>query len=475
MTHWLARIAIVVVAILLIAGLLDAVLAQGTPFGVPKGAAPKGPPAPPPADGFFGGIISWIMAKQSQYYREFSVLIRNAKADGSAVWGLLGVSFLYGIFHAAGPGHGKAVISSYVVANQETWRRGVALSFASALLQALVAVAVVGIASVLLSATAPTMQSAVVVIEIVSYAFIIAIGVRLLRVKGVAFLNAWRGRELSPVTRAVAGVLEVLCYVAIILVVAPRLIAVGNPAPVFATIGYALVGAACLALIWLRASELLAAWRAPPRTVSEVGAAVTPQDHGHAHDHHAHTHDHHAHDHHAHDHAHGHEAHAHHAHEHHDVNHAQHDHAHHDHAHDHHGHHHDHHDDASAWGHAHAPEPEELAGPGGWRRGLSAIVAVGMRPCSGAILVLVFALAQGLLWAGVAATFVMGLGTAITVAVIATIAIGARSFASRLAGGKSGWGMVAMRGIEVGAALVIIAFGSLLLTGYMVSGERLGV
>ncbi len=60
--------------------------------------------------------------------------------------------------------------------------------------------------------------------------------------------------------------------------------------------------------------------------------------------------------------------------------------------------------DASAWGHAHGPEPEELAGPGGWRRGLSAIVAVGLRPCSGAILVLVFALAQGLFWAGVAAT-----------------------------------------------------------------------
>ena len=67
------------------------------------------------------------------------------------------------------------------------------------------------------------------------------------------------------------------------------------------------------------------------------------------------------------------------------------------------------------WGHAHGPEPEELAGPGGWRRGLSAIVAVGLRPCSGAIIVLVFALAQGLFWAGIASTFVMGLGTAITV------------------------------------------------------------
>jgi nickel/cobalt exporter len=42
-----------------------------------------------------------------------------------------------------------------------------------------------------------------------------------------------------------------------------------------------------------------------------------------------------------------------------------------------------------------------------------------VRPCSGAILVLVFALANGLFWAGIAATFVMGFGTAITVATIA--------------------------------------------------------
>ena len=71
-------------------------------------------------------------------------------------------------------------------------------------------------------------------------------------------------------------------------------------------------------------------------------------------------------------------------------------------------------------------------GPGGWKRGLSAIVAVGLRPCSGAILVLVFALAQGLFWAGVAATFVMGLGTAITVAAIATLAVGATALGRAL-------------------------------------------
>jgi nickel/cobalt transporter (NicO) family protein len=94
---------------------------------------------------------------------------------------------------------------------------------------------------------------------------------------------------------------------------------------------------------------------------------------------------------------------------------------------------------------------------------------VGIRPCSGAILVLVFAFAQGLFWVGAASTLVMGLGTFITVAVIASLAVGARSFAQRMAGARSGYGMLAMRGIETGAAVVIIAFGTLLLSGYLLS------
>ena len=113
------------------------------------------PQGPAPA---MGGVLGWIFAKQAEFYRQFSGLIRAAKADGSAAWSLIGLSFLYGIFHAAGPGHGKAVISSYLVANEETWKRGVVLSFASALVQALVAVVVVGIAAALLNATAATMR-----------------------------------------------------------------------------------------------------------------------------------------------------------------------------------------------------------------------------------------------------------------------------------------------------------------------------
>jgi nickel/cobalt transporter (NicO) family protein len=367
---------------LLAAGMLDAAFAQAAPFG---GSRPQAPAVP------MGGVLGWIFAKQAEFYRQFSGLIRAAKADGSAAWGLFGLAFLYGIFHAAGPGHGKAVISSYLVANEETWTRGVALSFASALLQALVAVVLVGIAAVLLNATAATMSRAVNAIEIVSYSLIILIGLRLLWVKGRAFIAALRTLH--------------------------------RPAA--------------------------------------VGAAVTHDHHDHAH------HGHSAHDDHGsarHDHG----------HDHHDHDHDHHHHGHHHHG-EGHGHRHDHNDDASAWGHAHAPEPEELAGPGGWRRGLSAIVAVGLRPCSGAILVLVFALAQGLFWAGVVATLVMGLGTAITVAAIATIAVGAKAWAKRIADSRSGYGMLAMRGIEVGAAVVIIAFGSLLLTGYIVTERMVGV
>jgi nickel/cobalt transporter (NicO) family protein len=364
----IAAVILVIAGALLMADMLDAAFAQAGPFGATRSQAPVAP---------LGGMLGWIFAKQAEFYRQFSTLIRVAKADGTAPWGLLGLSFLYGIFHAAGPGHGKAVISSYLVANQETWTRGVVLSFASALLQALVAVAVVGVAAALLNATAATMNRAVNVIEIVSYSLIIVIGVRLLWVKGRACITA-----LRTLHRPTA-----------------------------------------------------------------VGAAVTPAHLRHGDAHHAHDdhgdcrHDH-GHDHHGHD-------------------------------HDHHHHHHDAH--ASAWGHAHAPEPEELAGPGGWKRGFSAIVAVGLRPCSGAILVLVFALAQGLFWAGVASTFVMGIGTAITVAVIASIAVGARAWAQHLADARSGYGMLAMRGIEVGAAVVIIAFGALLLTGYIVTERMVGI
>jgi nickel/cobalt exporter len=332
------------VALLAIAMLADAALHSAlaqNPFGAPR-AAP---------DAQAGGLIGWLLAKQSEFYREMSATIRAAKSDGSSVWTLLAISFGYGIFHAAGPGHGKAVISSYLVANEETARRGIVLSFASALMQSLVAVLIVGVSAWLLNATAKTMCGAERAIEIASYALIAAFGARLVWTKGGGFFRALQAERPAP---AMAG----------------------------------------------------------------------------AHHHADHGHDHHHHHSHAHDHV------------------------------------HDEH-----CGHSHGPTPDQLAGPGGWRRGFGAIFAVGIRPCSGAILVLVFALAQGLFWAGVAATLVMGLGTAITVATIAVLAVSAKDLARRISAGREGGGALVMRGIEFGAAGLVLLLGAGLLAGY-VAAER---
>jgi ABC-type nickel/cobalt efflux system permease component RcnA len=323
--------------VLLVLVLVDPALAQ---FGINRAPAPE-----------VGGFAGWILAEQAKFYLQLSQLIRAAKADGSAAYTLLGVSFLYGVFHAAGPGHGKAVISSYLVANQETARRGIVLSFASALMQSLVAVVIVAICAWLLNATAGTMCNAEKVIEIASYALIAAFGARLVWTKGGGFIGALQAERPQPV-----------------------------PA-----------------------------------------MAVAARQH-----HHDHSHDH------LYDHDHVHDAHC---------------------------------------GHSHGPVPSELAGPGGWQRGLAAIVAVGLRPCSGAILVLVFALAQGLFLAGIAATFVMGLGTAITVATIAVIAVSAKDIARRLSSASEGSGTLIMRGIEFGAAGLVLLFGAGLLFGY-IAAER---
>jgi ABC-type nickel/cobalt efflux system permease component RcnA len=341
----LALGAAAIVVVLVLDSAVSAVLAQN-PFGAPGPAEPQ-----------LGGIVGWLLSKQSEFYREMSATIRAAKSDGSAVWTLLAISFAYGIFHAAGPGHGKAVISSYLVANQETARRGIALSFASALMQSLVAVVIVAVCAWLLNATAKTMCGAEKAVEIASYALIAAFGARLVWTKGGGFMRALQARR--------------------------------------------------------PASAL----------------AAHSHDHGHDHQHDDHGHDHHGH------------AHA------------------DDHVHDEH------------CGHSHGPEPAELAGPGGWRRGFGAIFAVGIRPCSGAILVLVFALAQGLFWAGIAATFVMGLGTAITVATIAVIAVSAKDLARRLSGAREGGGALIMRGLEFSAAGLVLLFGVGLLFGY-IAAER---
>ncbi|MFD1328077.1 nickel/cobalt transporter [Mycoplana ramosa] len=308
--------------------------------------------------GFFGGIFAWINSEQQAFYRMMTGALKNMRDNPWAASTLVGLSFAYGVFHAAGPGHGKAVISSYMLANEIELRRGVLLSFLSSLLQGVVAILLVGAAYLLLRGTSISMTDATMALETASYALIAAFGAWLL------YRKLWRrSRRDAPV---------------------------------------------------------------------EVYAMAQADAAGHDHRHHTHSGT-----------AAGH---------------------HHDHSHGHdHGHSHAPGEVCASCGHVHAPDPTLLKGDRfALREAWSAIVAVGLRPCSGALIVLSFALLNGLYLGGILSVVAMSIGTAITVSALATLAVTAKGAAMRLAGGNS----AALRvgnAIEILGALLVLVLGLVLL------------
>ncbi|UUP16845.1 nickel/cobalt transporter [Nitratireductor thuwali] len=299
--------------------------------------APTGPLA---------GLLQWINVQQQSFYRALTGALKGMREDGSGLWMLIGLSFAYGVFHAAGPGHGKAVISSYMVANEVALRRGIVLSFAAAALQALSAIVLMSTVFLALRGTAISMTDAASFLETASFALVAAFGAWLL----------WR--KVTPLIR-------------------PR-----------------------------AAAHSLSA------------ASVDHQVHDH---HHHHDHDHH----HRPDHA---EAEA-----------------------------------CPSCGHSHAPDPKVLShGRLDWKTAWSAVAAVGIRPCSGALIVLTFSFLNALWLGGIISVLAMALGTAITVSTLAILAVTAKNWAVALAGeGRMGNRIHAT--IEIAGALVVFLLGLALL------------
>jgi nickel/cobalt exporter len=335
-----------------------------TPFAATEAAPPSafGPPpiaAPFQSRGPLGGLFAWVLDKQQGLQRTLAASVKGLKTDNpmAGALTLAALSFLYGILHAVGPGHGKTIISSYVVANEETVRRGVIISFIAAGLQALTAVALVSLLLFGLNASGLQINAWSNQLESVSYAMIAVVGLYLLTTQ---LLRLWRN------------------------------------------------------------------WRGAPASLASEGqsphghAALERHDHDHEHDH--------------------------------------------GHTHDHRDHHHDHHSHHPAPGEAcdHIVDARQLAGPFSWRKVMAVVFSVGIRPCTGAILVLVFAVTQGLFWAGVAATFAMALGTAITVAVLATLALGSRELALKLGGASGRWANAVWTTCTIGGAVIIFLFGAIL-------------
>lgn len=303
-----------------------------------------------------GAVFTWIAAQQQAFFaslREALVGIRNGSAG---LWWLVGLSFAYGVFHAAGPGHGKAVISTYMLANEVELRRGVALSFVSALLQAATALLLVGAGWWLLRGSAVTMTQAGRWLELASYALVAGFGGWLLAAK---LVSVWKRRRV----------------------------------PSAATGGLAFAGAGTAGG---SARPVRRSGSVMSRASGGFSADIC-RDEG---------------------------------------------------------------DDCDC-GRLHIADPKRLGGENfGLRSGLSAVLAVGLRPCSGAIVVLTFSLVNGLHLAGTLSVLAMAIGTAITVSALACLAVFSKDAATRLGGRRA---TMVRDIIEVAGAALLLVLGLALL------------
>ncbi|MGR2739913.1 nickel/cobalt transporter [Billgrantia sp. Q4P2] len=278
-----------------------------------------------------------LVAWQRDFHRALTMAITEFSGTPTpGAWAaLLGVSFGYGVFHAAGPGHGKAVLTTYLLSQGGAVRRALVLSFAASLLQGLV-----------------------------------AIGLVVVLVHGLGW-----------VTRQAMG-------------------------------SVAWVEQASFLMV-----TLLGGWLCL-RAIRQLRHPASGPAHAHDHDPHGHHH--------------------------------------HDHGHS--------HDPACCGGHHHV-DPSQAAD---WRTALATVVAIGIRPCSGGVLLLGAATLLGQFAVGVAAVMVMALGTALTVSGLALASVIARGWAERRLAKQSGMQRVGrlLSWAALGGGLAIMTLGiSLTITG----------
>ena len=271
----------------------------------------------------FAELIIWMHAQQRTLHRDLIAAIRAVSLDTTAQWALVTLSFGYGVFHAAGPGHGKAILATYLVTHPAHVSRGVALAVASALCQGLVAVALV---------------------------------------YGLILVAGWIPRELTQATAWAERASFILVMLMGALLIAR---AAGN------------------------------AWKHVRLVPARSHAG---HNHGPAHDH--------------------------------GTGHGD--------------------GGQAACGHHHGPTADQIARAGSLGTAVGVVLSIGIRPCTGAVLVLVLAHVLNLVVAGALAVLAMSLGTAITVAVLAFGSVHLRGWIGRMAEGRgAGW----MVSLDVLAAL----------------------
>ena len=122
-------------------------------------------------------IISEMRLWQRELHQSLATAVRiTQEQSAGAFWSLVGLSLLYGVFHAAGPGHGKLIIATYLATHKTKLKKGIVLSFTSAALQGVTAIITVEITVRLLKLTIAEANSTAQTLERVSYVLIAIIG-----------------------------------------------------------------------------------------------------------------------------------------------------------------------------------------------------------------------------------------------------------------------------------------------------------
>lgn len=299
---------------------------------------------------FIAGTVSWIFEQQRAFHRELTEDLRTLAGDGgsAAALALISASFLYGVFHAAGPGHGKAVLTTYLLTQKERAVRGIILAAGSALCQGVTA---------------------------------------LVLVYGLVWLAGWLPRDTS----AAITWSERISFALVTLI------------------------GAVLAIRAIRSMARKLRSAAPAGRDHDAGGHT--HDHGHA-----------------------------------DASHAE-----------------------SHCGHSHGPSTGQLENATSIRASLALILSIGLRPCSGAVLVLILANALGRAWAGVFAVLAMSAGTALAVAALALLAVYARSWASSIATAKTRRFRYVGDVVAFGGGLAVMLVGVWLVAATFAPPHPLGV
>lgn len=123
-------------------------------------------------------LIGQTVIIQTKLNREITATLREAK-DGDSFWPglvIIALSFGYGVFHAAGPGHGKMITTTYFLSRDAGWKQGVAMGSLIAAVQAVSAIVMVGGLTLILNLGPAAVTKNGLIMEAVSYALIAALG-----------------------------------------------------------------------------------------------------------------------------------------------------------------------------------------------------------------------------------------------------------------------------------------------------------